>query len=73
MEAILKFNLSEREDAESYLRCIKADNVAFAVEEFINNGYRTQIKYKEDISDDYAEGFKEAVSYLTELLTDYNV
>jgi hypothetical protein len=41
MKAILKFDLEDVDDRMSHLRCIKSDDLAYVIWEFIHNSRKT--------------------------------
>jgi hypothetical protein len=67
MKAILKFDLEDHEDRISYMKCVKASDMANFIWELKHNFWR---KWKHDETDFTLDNYKEE---LYELMNEHNI
>lgn len=75
MEAILKFNLDERDDIEAHLRCVKALDMALALWD-MDQYLRSKMKYGNkdaELSDDAYKALEEAREQLREFMSSRGI
>ena len=75
MEAILKFNLDERDDIEAHLRCVKALDMALALWD-MDQYLRSKMKYgnnDSELSDDAYKALEEAREELREFMSSRGI
>lgn len=73
MKAILEFNLDDSIDETSYMRCIKAKDMALALWD-IDQLLRSKTKYAPDTVDEKTlEALEQVREELREIMSDYNI
>lgn len=75
MEAVLKFNLDERDDIEAHLRCVKALDMALVLWD-MDQYLRAKMKYgnnDSELSDDAYKALEEAREELRDFMSSRGI
>jgi len=73
MKGVLEFNLDDSIDEASYIRCVKAKDMALALWD-IDQLLRTKTKYAADTVDEKTlEALEQVREELREIMSDYNI
>ena len=69
MQATLKFNISDLEDRQAYLRCINADNMAYIIWYFMRNSEKL-IEQELENNEESFEGIRKCFEHFNMLVEE---